>query len=178
MLFLSSSEPMSPGDPLHIAFLFGTALVINIVWRVAERIYHGRHTRRDHGEWVEDVRRVLYQLCNVEVERAELLANLAEHMKHCPAGYEGIARDSLARSLALVPAAAQMAEDMGLFIPGTFQEMRILPGHSTPHIPTQAPPALHPAQAGLPLAPPPMTDHPPPADYQLVGTQVVPLRAV
>lgn len=162
---MTSHEDFWYASPWIIVLCLGAAIVVNVLWRLGERLWWARYNMRDHGEWLDEVRQVLFQLIDADLHRAQLTAKLAELIGRQPEGFDGVARESFARSLSLTPVAAAKAEEAGLFPPGTFAAMGV-PRYDG--IPPRAPsPAEKVAEAVKTVTEPVMT---------WVGTVKVPKR--
>lgn len=145
---------------IHVAAVLAAAVLVNVLWRLGERFVLSRHIPRDHTDWCTDVREVLFALVDADLHKAHLQRRLATLVGREPDGYEAIAREAFARELMLVPAAAERAEDMGLFPPGTFSQLGVRhpdgsavvgtpPPEPTPAAAPAPPPSLAPAPAAL-----------------------------
>lgn len=158
-------EDFWTASPWLLLLCVGSGIVVNVLWRLGERLWWARYTHRDHADWCEEVRSVLFQLIDSDLHRAALTAKLADLIGNQPEGYDAVVRESFARSLSLTPAAAAKAEEAGLFPKGTFVGMGVPQYDSIP--PRRPSPAERTAEAVRGVVEPAMT---------WVGTVMVPRR--
>ena len=127
-------------SPWLVLLAVGAGIVGIIIWRLGERLWQTRYTHRDHAEWIDMVRTILFQIIDAEIHRAELMTQLAKLIGQKPPEFDAMAKEAFARSLALTPIAAAKAEEVGLFERGTFERMGVPRYDSIP------PPPLPPVQ--------------------------------
>lgn len=152
--------------PWFILLALGMGIVAAVLWRLGERMWSTRYTHRDHHEWIEMVRTILFQLIDTELQRAELMTQLAKLVGQKPKEFDAMAKEAFARSLALTPIAAAKAEEAGLFEKGTFENMGVPRYDSIP------PPPLPPVQRAVQAVQANVVE---PA-IQWVGTVALPVR--
>lgn len=118
------AEPWTAGGWLVLVFVAG-CLLVNVLWRVAERLLGVNRPARECSAWLEQVRRVLVDLIEVDIDKHTAQARLAKLMGSQPPEYDGLAREAFARTLLLSPALAAKAEQVGMYPPGTFARMGV-----------------------------------------------------
>jgi hypothetical protein len=149
-------------DPLLVcAAVLGAAIVINVLLRFHERLTNPRRTPKDYEQWIEEIRSVLFQMVEADIDRHNLEMRFSALLGRQPPEYDGLAREAFARTLLLHPALAAKAEQCGLFPEGTFARVGV-PRYLTFN-PVES---ARIAGAELPAAEPPAAE--PPSDF--VGT--------
>jgi hypothetical protein len=152
--------------PWFVLLALGMGIVAAVLWRLGERLWTTRFTHRDHREWVDLVRTILFQLIDAELHRAELMTQLAKLVGQKPKEFDDMAKEAFMRTLALTPIAAAKAEEVGLFEKGTFENMGV-PRYDA--IPATPPPPVQRAVEAV------QTNVIEPA-IQWVGTVAIPIR--
>lgn len=122
-----------------VAIFVGVSLIINVLWRLGERLLGVNRPSRECAEWIEQVRRVLVGLIEVEIDKHTLHSRLVTLLGSQPPNYDGLAQEAFARTLLLSPALAAKAEQVGLFEPGTFARIGVPTYQSYNPVPNQWP---------------------------------------
>lgn len=138
-----SKEDFWTSSPWFVMLALGMGIVASVIWRIGEKLWTTRYTHKDHAEWLDLVRTLLFQIIDTELQRAELMTQLAKLIGQKPTQFDEMAKESFARSLALTPIAAAKAEEVGLFEKGTFENMGV------PRYDAIPPPPLPPVQRAV-----------------------------
>jgi hypothetical protein len=169
-----NKEDYWTASPWALVLMVGAAIVVVVLWRLGERLWQTRFTHRDHEEWIDLVRTILFQIIDAEIHRAELMTQLAKLIGKKPREFDEMAKEAFARSLALTPIAAAKAEECGLFERGTFERMGVPRYDAIPSLPPppieraveQARKVVSPAMAWIGTVRVPRSSEPPPPSQE------------
>jgi len=104
-----------------------------LLGRTIEAFFRGTQTPKDMSRWMSELEFALRDLQGAEIQRAICYRRVADLIGQLPKDFDAVALTGLVMSDQIGRAILQKAEDMGIYAPGTFESLGVVP-YRTPDV--------------------------------------------